>query len=104
VVQITILGQVGWRGWLVGLGRPGSLGGQMLTEVAFDIFLFKTVLVAAELDSDTEPERSARCRWSKLVQTSAALFPPDCSVLSSSRVDSNVSSSWAAYVGKETTM
>jgi len=93
VVQITILGQVGWRGWLVGLGRPGSLGGQMLT-----------VLVAAELDSDTEPERSARCRWSKLVQTSAALFPPDCSVLSSSRVDSNVSSSWAAYVGKETTM
>ena len=42
VVQITILGQVEWQGWLVGLGRPGSLGGQMLTEVAFDIFLFKT--------------------------------------------------------------
>ena len=42
VVQITILGQVEWQGWLVGLGRPGSLGGQMLTEVVFDIF-FKNI-------------------------------------------------------------
>ena len=38
MVQITILGQVEWPGWVAGLGRLGSAAGQMLTAVVTSLF------------------------------------------------------------------